>query len=342
VAGEPLSIGWRDPGIMTSSSRDSEHDAFSERHRGGAFFQQLGADLYLNPYLGYALAPGHRSAGLNTDDEGFRVSDSPFGAVDSASWLAGGGGALLLGSSVAFGLGASSDRGTLASQLAFLTRSRWLNLGVLAANSLQELVAAVPFLHAASTVVVFSGMGNYLLMMRERTPGSVFGPVFYAGTFAKLARTPLFDLAALAAGQVPAAAPGSSPEAPPAADLSDAAARMRTAARLQLRDLSVLARAARAETRILFCLQPMEPPGRETGPEQQDYETALGVSIRVLAEHLGAYTGLLAHGCAELGVTFLPLTASDFAGHAFVSNGVLSDEGNRQAAAIIHRILAGA
>jgi hypothetical protein len=237
---------------MTTTEQD-EHEAFSQQHRGGVFFEKLGIDLYPHPYLGFALAPGHRSAVINTDEAGFRMSGSPSGPVGAGSWLAGGGGSLLVGSSVAFGLAASNDDATVASQLATLTGEPWLNLGVLAANSLQELIAAVPFLHAADTVVVFSGLGNYLSMLRTRTPEQLFGPVFYEGTFARLTQVPLFDLAAWAGGEPVAVPPGGWPmaEPPPEGDLSDAADRTATAARLQLRDLGFLARSARPGTRAV-------------------------------------------------------------------------------------------
>lgn len=332
-----------------NSSHDSDHESFVRLHRGGVFLEKLGIDLYPHPYLGFSLAPSHRSAAVNTDDEGFRLSASPLGTVDSATWVSGGGGGLVLGSSVAFGLGASSDSTTLASHLAFLTRRRWLNLGVLAANSLQELIAAVPFLHAASTVVIFSGLGNYLSMLRSRTPDNVFGPIFYEGTFAKLTQVPLFDLADLASGEARTDAETSRlpRQIPPKPDLTDALARVEAAARMQLRDLAFLARTAGDRTRILFCLQPLATPRtRAILPEEQEHydfqEPLHGLSYEVLENHLDLFADRLGQGCADLGVDFLKISADQFIGRSFVTNGVLTDEGNYQAAQMIHRTLEGA
>lgn len=329
-----------------NTTKAVDPDVFAQQHRGGVFFEQLGIDLYPHPYLGFSLAPCHRSAALNTDTEGFRHSDSPHGTVDSVGWLAAGGGGLVLGSSVAFGLGAASDAGTLASQLALRTGERWHNLAVLAANSLQELIAAVPFLHAASTVVVFSGMGNYLSMMRTRTPDRLFPPIFYEGTFAKLTHIPLFDLAELAAGTSAADAGIDLPplSVPPEPDLTDARARAEKAAHTQLRDLGFLARTADPKTRMLFCLQPLATHRtRAVTPEEQEHydfrQDVLGVSNKLLEDHLDYYAKLLARGCAELGVNFLNVSAGRFVGRSFLTNGVLTDEGNQQAAEMIHEVL---
>jgi hypothetical protein len=330
--------------VTTSETMD--HDTHAEQHRGGVFFQKLGIDIHPHPYLGFALPPGHRSPGLNTDDAGFRISHAPSGPVDSTSWLAGGGGGLVLGSSVAFGLGASSDAATLSSRLASADGRPWLNLAVLAANSLQELIAAVPFLHAASHVVIFSGMGNYLSMLRSRDIHQFFGPIFYEKAIGQLTRIPLFDLAALAAGEqvkgleryrdayVP----------PPKPDLDDVAERVAAAARLHLRDLSFIARTARPGTRVVFALQPLATYGtRAILPEEQsayDFREPIhGIPFEVLEGGLAGYTEHLAAGCAELDVTFTNVAADRFSGPCFITNGVLNDQGNEQAARMVSDVL---
>ncbi|WP_345359577.1 hypothetical protein [Actinoallomurus liliacearum] len=330
---------------MGTSAKD-DHEAHSRRQRGGVLFEQMGIDLYPHPHLGFTLPPGHRSAVINTDGEGFRISDSPFGPVGSESWLEAGGGDLLLGSSVAFGMAAGSDDATPASQLAALTGRRWLNLAVIAANSLQELIAAIPYLHAASTVVLFSGFGNYMAVMRTRkSPGSVFGPILYEGTYAKLTQVPLFDLAELASGRMPEdfeAATSGPPEEE--TDLSTIGARVETAASAQLRDLTFLARAADPRTRIVFCLQPWASPRtRDLTPEELTHydfqKSSWGVPNEVLEEHLDPFAAMLAAGCEQLGVEFFEMKADEFVGTCFLTNGILTDEGNRQAAQIIHRYL---
>jgi hypothetical protein len=323
---------------------DNESEFHEEGSRGAIMLKRFGLDLYLHPYLAYSLAPGYRSAMLNTDDEGFRLSDSPFGTVGSAEWARGGGGGLVVGNSVAIGLGTTSDSATLASRLAFLTGFRWLNLGIIGANSLQELIAAVPYLGSASTVVVLSGLGNYLAILRTRIANRAFGPIIYEGTWAKLAEIPLFDLAGLVAGQGPGDHAPPAREIPPAPDGSDAVARVEEAARTQLRDLAFLARTASGGTRILFCLQPMATPRTRaiTAEEQELYDfqaPIFGLLHDVIEGCFDLYAKRLGEGCAELGVPFLRMAADEFTGCSFMTNFIFTDEGNRQAAQMIQRAL---
>ena len=330
------------------SSHNLDPEFFAQRHRGGVLLERYGIDLFLHPYLGFSLAPGHRSGVINTDDEGFRLSDSPFGTVDSATWVSSGGGGIVLGNSVAVGLAASSDGGTIASHLAFLTGRRQLNLGVCAANSHQELIAAVPFLHAASTVVVIGGGPDFGNMLGTRTPDGAFGPISYERTFAQLAQIPLFELAGLASGKALAEVqagrrsrrknPKSNPDAFP---------RVEAAARRRLHDLAFLARAVDDQTRILLCLQPFATPRTRavTAEERAHYDfdaPVFGIFHSACEEYWGSYASLLAEGCADLGVSFLNLAADQFVGYSFADNLHLTDEGNRQAAQMIHLALEGA
>ncbi len=336
-----------------SNTMDSSHNLdpefFAQRHRGGVLLERYGIDLFLHPYLGFSLAPRHRSGVINTDDEGFRLSDSPFGVVDSATWLSNGGGGILLGNSVTVGLAASSDRGTIASHLAFLTGRRQLNLGVCAANSHQELIAAVPFLHAASTVVIIGGGPDFGNMLGARTPHAAFGPVSYERTFAQLAQIPLFELAGLASGKSQATEVRTGRRSRRAGTKSnpDPLPRVEIAARRRLRDLAFLARAVGDRTQILLCLQPFATPRTRdvTAEERAHYDfdaPVFGIFHNACEEYWGTYADLLAGGCADIGVSFLNLAADQFAGYTFADNLHLNDEGNRQAARMIHRALEGA
>jgi lysophospholipase L1-like esterase len=324
----------------------SEPELFAARHRGGVLLERYGVDLYPHPYLGFTLPASHRSEALNTDVDGFRHSDSPFGMVDSASWTAAGGGGLVLGNSATVGLGATCDRATVASQLAFLTGSRQLNLGLCAGISLQEVIAAVPFLPAASTVVIIGGAPDFANVLATRDPDAAFGPVSYERTFVQLARVPIFDLAVLAAGK---AIPDLKlrrrlRKKPVVSDLSDAMPRVEAAVRRRLRDLEFLVRAAGDQTRILFCVQPYANPlSREFTPEEQErynYHLPHFGRMHSITEKLwGPYADLLGQGCAGLGVPFLNMSAGQFAGSAFMDNVHLTDDGYRQAAQMIHRAL---
>ncbi|MDM4718152.1 acyl carrier protein [Micromonospora sp. WMMA1363] len=325
-----------------------EHESFARRHRGGMLLERHGIDLYPHPFLGFTLAPGLRSDLLNTDDAGFRLSDSPYGTVDSASWLAAGGGGILLGNSVALALAASSDRTTVASYLAGLTGVRQLNLGLCAAVSLQELVAAVPFLELASTVVIVGGGPDFVNLVGSLTPGTQYGTVSYERTFDDLTRVPLFDVAALAAGKtVPDLdAVRRRHVTTPDWDLAQVHNRMEVAAARRLRDLRVLARAVPTDARVLFCLQPLASTRTRdiTAAERARYDfdaPVFGILHSAVEENWKAYADVLAAGCAELGVSFLNLAADRFVGDSFADTVHLTDAGNRQAAELIQAALGG-
>ncbi|WP_131743248.1 hypothetical protein [Actinomadura roseirufa] len=328
------------------SSPKFEHESFAQRHRGGMLLERHGLELYPHPFLGFTLAPGHRSDVINIDDEGFRLSASPFGTVDSTSWLADGGGGIILGNSVALGLAATADRFTPASHLAELTGTRWLNLGLCASISLQELVAAAPFLHAASSVAILGGGTDLVNLLGSMTPDGLYGTISYERTFNDVNQVPVFDLAALAAGK---AVPDMderrlAPRATRPWDLAEVETRMREAARRRLRDLRTLARAAGDGTRIALCLQPLATPRtRDLTPgerERFDFDVPVfGILHSTIEKYWDAYAALLAEGCAEIGVSFLNMAADRFEGDAFADIVHPHDDGNRQAAHMIRRAL---
>lgn len=331
-----------------NSTPHFEHESFARRHRGGMLLERHGIDLFPHPFLGFTLAPGLRSDVLNTDDAGFRLSESPYGMVDSASWLADGGGGILLGNSVALALAASSDATTVASYLAGLTGVRQLNLGLCGAVSLQELVAAVPFLEQASTVVIIGGGSDFTNVAGSLTPDNLYGTVSYERTFDDLTQVPLFDLAVLAAGKnVPNLDAVRRPRATPSTwDLAQLRERMAVAAARRLRDLRVLVRSVPTGTRVLLCLQPLATTRtRDITPEERaryDFDApVLGILHNAVEENWSAYADLLATGCAELGASFLDLAADRFVGDSFADTAHLTDAGNRQAAELIQAALDG-
>jgi hypothetical protein len=110
--------------------------------------------------------------------------------------------AFLVGGSLAFGIGASDDAGTLAAALWRRTGVPYVNLGVRAANSTQELIAALPFADRETTFVVCSGLNNLVCTgLNEAVPGvgrgldPVFGPMFDERPLRTLAAYPISRLA---------------------------------------------------------------------------------------------------------------------------------------------------
>ena len=332
-----------------NSSPHVEYEDFARRHRGGMLLERHGLELYLHPFLGFTLAPGLWNGLLNTDEEGFRLSDSPFGAIDSASWLDAGGGGIMLGNSVTVALAASSDSTTPASFLAHLSGSRQLNLGLCAAVSVQEMVASVPFLHAASTVVIIGGAPDFINLASSLTPKNLFGTVSYERTFEDLKQIPLFDLAILGAGKTvqDLDAVRRPRRSPTAWDFAEVKARTAVAAQRRLRDLGVIARSVGDGTRILFCLQPVASTRtRAVTPEERqryDFDTPVfGILHTAIEDNWNDYADLLAAGCADLGICFLNMSADLFVGDSFSDTVHLTDSGNRQAAQMIHEVLEAA
>lgn len=329
------------------SFRDVDRDHLAERYRR---LPQMEAydrnEPYLRPYLTFAARPNIRSAVLNTGAEGFRISASPAGPIDCAHWLELGGGGLVLGGSYTFGVGATSDERTLPSALAALAGTPQLNLGVCAGNSLQEVISAVPFLHAARTVVVCSGVNNVFAALQSLGSNELFGPLFWEGALHKLGLAALPDVVEAAAGgrQADAVrATGGTSVVPTTEGEADLERRLDSALRRQVRDLGVLAGARRRDARLVFCLQPLaDPQLRELSPEERDlYELAarrqgawLAVRDLVVAGW-DSCRARLAAACADLGVGFVDLAASRFSGWAFVDRVHMTDAGYRQAAEVV-------
>ncbi len=100
------------------------------------------------PYLAFSQPCNYCSKSANTDENGFRISSSVFsGDVTSLSWSKySSKKGLLLGGSFAFGDGSTSDDNTLASFLNKNSNFIFMNLGIRAGNSLQELISSIPYL----------------------------------------------------------------------------------------------------------------------------------------------------------------------------------------------------
>jgi hypothetical protein len=313
---------------------------------------------HLRPYVTFAARPSIESPVLNTDTEGFRVSSSPLGPVDTRGWRAGGGGGLVLGGSFTFGVGATCDGATLPSRLAWLSGSPQLNLGICAGNSLQELIAAVPFLEAATTVVVCSGANTILASLQSLGLNDLFGPLFFEAALARLGTLPIGDIVQLAAArrdgrggrQRPDRAqprPPATRVAPRARTEEDLATRLEAAMGLLVRDLEILSRACRGRARVLFCLQPFAGSAlRDLTREERElfdlharHQGAWSEVRDFVAAHWQACAGRMAGACASLEVRFLDLSAGRFEGWSFLDHVHMTDDGYRQAAGLIWEAL---
>jgi hypothetical protein len=299
---------------------------------------------HLRPYLTFASAPDRRGTVLSTDALGFRRSTSPRGPAHTGNWaeLARSGAGLVLGGSFVFGVGATGDGATVPSVLAELSGVPHLNLGVCAGNSLQELIAGIPFLAEAATVVVCSGVNNAFASVQSLGLNEIYGPMFYEGALARLGCVPLADLAGADRRAAPRDLAGGL-RVTPTVGTGLVRERLDAAAAHQLRDLAVVAGAARDRDRLLFCLQPLaDPKLRTLVPEERRlYELAAQrqadwASVRdEVVAGWGEYAARLAEGCQRIGVRFVQLGADRFAGWAFIDRVHMTDQGYRQVARLI-------
>ncbi|MEV0730749.1 SGNH/GDSL hydrolase family protein [Polymorphospora sp. NPDC050346] len=330
------------------SFRDLERAHRNKRYELVPQFEQYDAnELFLRPYVTFVSRPGIDNPVFRTDRLGYRLSDSGQGPVDSDRWRDLDGG-IVLGGSFVFGVGASGDGTTLPSRLAHRSGVPYLNLGIYAGNSLQELVAAVPFLAAARSVLICSGINNVFASLQSLGHNEVYGPLFFEGALATLGRTPIVDLAAAVAepgrGIPDQRAADTAGQVLPSTDTGDhLAARMTAALDRQLRDLRIIAGAARPDARVLFCLQPFADPvlRTPTPPERELFDLARErqgpwlTARDYVAANWDAYADRMAAGCAELGVDFVDLTARRFTGWSFYDRVHMTDHGYQQAADII-------
>jgi hypothetical protein len=254
---------------------------------------------------------GFSSDVLTTDSRGHRVTrlDGREARSDDAPANAG----FVLGGSYAFGVGASSDAGTLPSALWRRTGLPWVNLGLRAANSAQELASALPFVDRDTTYLVCSGLNNFSTARGAPGLDPLFGPMHHEAHMARLASVPITRLARLVDDPLGSfgdralrrelsrrrrrrlelrvrpyrrlekrvrgrfAAPAE--EAPPPTASADPTGDVfLEAAERQLRDLRLLRRLVPTAAKVVFALQPLALyTDKELSPEEEDLFAALDV-----------------------------------------------------------------
>ena len=219
-------------------------------------------DIRWLPYVIFFNKPGYASPALHTDSAGFRVSHGPCGSCSLQDAPSAGEVSVLLGSSTAFGLGASGDEHTLPSLLSQGPGGvPWLNLAAPAFNSTQEVVLFLLHRHqlpAVRNIVVFSGLNN-LVVAGLPAATADYGQFFFSGPFLRQMGVPEQEEPKWALGRIAQAtrrlARGGTPDGKP--EILDVAERVEVAARTTVRDLARLQElAAPAGARVHFVLQP--------------------------------------------------------------------------------------
>ena len=140
------------------------------------------------PYVMFFHPKSYCSTVVNTDAAGFRFSEvgrhkySVAGSSELPSAR------LIAGNSVAFGIGASSDRSTIASRMMVHdTRSEpWLNFGGRAFNSAQELLLITLYRHMLpriDEIILLSGANNLFLARLPEPLIQEHGAFYNCGSF---------------------------------------------------------------------------------------------------------------------------------------------------------------
>ncbi len=147
-------------------------------------YDLLGQKRWL-PYVMFFQPPGLKTRSFTTDEQGFRrtldrgnsVSYSEFNRSSRPR-------AILLGASAAFGVGASSDRSTLASLLNDGSERLWFNYSGRAFNSTQELILFLLYLQEpVESVLLFSGVNHLVLSHLAQETSPVYNSFFFQSLF---------------------------------------------------------------------------------------------------------------------------------------------------------------
>lgn len=118
------------------------------------------------PHLMFFNIANYRSQSANTDERGFRHTYFNNSRICSFEDLHDRPVNIIVGGSTAFGVGATHDTQTIASQLSAHTHEVWLNFSCQTFTSTQELLLFLFHNHRFQTinnVVLFSGINNFFL-----------------------------------------------------------------------------------------------------------------------------------------------------------------------------------
>ncbi len=131
--------------------------------------------------------PNFKSKSLNTDSEGFRMSENSVGnfyGFDNFGSFNQGNSLVFLGASFVFGVGASSDSKTINSQVNSIIGKPSVNMGVRGYTSTQELLLVIKYLDEikGSTKLIWSSSLNDLsIALKGSTAIRIDGLTGYFG-----------------------------------------------------------------------------------------------------------------------------------------------------------------
>lgn len=274
-------------------------------------------DVEWSPYVMFFHPKRYSSAVVNTDSSGFRFSELDGNKYSVANGKELSSARLIAGNSVAFGIGASSDKATIASRLmAHDSRPEpWLNFSGRAFNSAQELILLTLNRHMLPNIdeiVLFSGANDLLLSsLPERyrqEHGAFFNCQRFFETFEGSGNTA--KKKRLLSGVLGRGEPTSPPDAVRPVD-----ERIDYAAELTLRHLDGWNAVAKdMGARLTFVLQPMSGWVRNASCQEEKALFADLASLRrfttirqdiLQADVCDAYASKLEAGTRTKGISFV-------------------------------------
>jgi hypothetical protein len=145
-------------------------------------------DVEWFPYLMFFHPKSYRSTVVNTDSSGFRFSEHNNNRYSIAISSELSSARLLAGNSLVFGIGATSDKATIASRMMVYDSRQepWLNFGGRAFNSAQELILMTLYRHMLpriDEIILLSGANNLFLSRLPETYIQEHGAFYNCGQF---------------------------------------------------------------------------------------------------------------------------------------------------------------
>jgi hypothetical protein len=122
--------------------------------------------LVWRPYVMRLNRPNQKTVSVATDSLGFRVAYYRGKVLPFTAYRLRSDASVLLGNSVAFGVGASSDQCALSNQLALITDRPWVNLSGRASNLMQDVLSLLLFGAPENhDIVLMSGINDLLFAL---------------------------------------------------------------------------------------------------------------------------------------------------------------------------------
>lgn len=153
-----------------------------------AEYEAWGAQMAWRPFIMYFQPPNLRTSSCNTDSLGFRFSADADGKVVRIDQWSGKPCNIVLGNSVAFSVGATSDAESLAARMSHHSGETWLNFSGRAFAATQEYLTFMFHRHYVGSVkriVLFSGANDLFLYYVPKMFDETFGIFFFSEVFAE-------------------------------------------------------------------------------------------------------------------------------------------------------------